>query len=55
MNKFVKVPEFDESNDKKYKMEAIQDNAVYAKKVDRHLPGLYYLITWKSYSEEKNI
>ena len=38
------VPEFEPDNDKEYKVEAIQDSAVYAKKTDEHLPGLYYLV-----------
>ena len=35
-------------------MEAIRDSAVYAKEADGHLPGLYYLVAWKGYPEEKN-
>ena len=41
-------------NDKEYKVEVIQDSAVYAKKTDGHLPGLYYLVVWKNYPEKKN-
>ena len=37
-----------------YKVEAICDSAIYAKKAASYLPGLYYLIAWKSYPEEKN-
>ena len=49
------MPEFELDNkNKEYKVEAIQDTTVYAKKVDGHLPGLYYLIAWKSYPEEEN-
>ena len=49
------VPEFETSdNDKEYKMEAIQDGAVYVQEVDGHLLGLYYLVTWKGYPEEEN-
>ena len=54
MNKFA-VLEFDKGNDKEYEGEAIQDSVVYAKEVDRHLSGLYYLVTWKGYIEEENI
>ena len=43
MNEFS-VPEFELGNDKKYKVEAIRDSAVYAKKADGDLPGLYYLV-----------
>ena len=38
------VQEFEPDNNKKYKMEAIQDSAVYTKETDGHLPKLYYLI-----------
>ena len=41
------VPEFEPGDDKEYKIEAIQDSAVYAKEANRHLPRLYYLIAWK--------
>ena len=37
-----------------YEVEAIRDSAIYAKEVDGDLPGLYYLVTWKGYLEEKN-
>ncbi len=40
----------------KYEFEAIRDNKIYAKESDsgHHLPGLYYLVLWKSYPEEEN-
>ena len=38
-------PEFKASNNKKYKVEAIKDSTVYAKKIEGHLPGLYYLVS----------
>ena len=47
-------PEFDASNNREYKVEAIIDSAVYAKEVEGHLPGLYYLISCKNYSDEEN-
>ncbi len=34
-----------DGNGKKYKIEAICDNAVYAMKSEGHLPGLYYLVS----------
>ena len=55
MNKFLQVLELEAGNNKEHKIEAIRDNAVYAKKINGHLLGLYYLIAWKNYSEEKNI
>ena len=48
------VPEFEAGNNKKYKIEAIQDSAIYAKKKDGYLPKLYYLVAWKGYPEEEN-
>ena len=38
----------------KYKMDAICDNAVYARESVGHLLGLYYIVFWKSYQEEEN-
>ena len=52
-----KVPELaaGEEDSEEYKVEAIRDNAVYANQSESgHLPGLYYLITWKGYPKEKN-
>ncbi len=37
-----------------YKVEAIRDSAVYARESEGHLPGLYYLVSWKGYPEEEN-
>ena len=42
-------------NNEEYKMEGIYDSAVYARKLETgHLPGFYYLVSWKSYSKDKN-
>ena len=38
------MPEFKPGDDKEYEIEAIRGSAVYAKKADRYLPGLYYLV-----------
>ena len=38
-------PEFNVGNNKKYKVEAIINSAVYAKKAKGYLPGLYYLVS----------
>ena len=54
MNEFVEVSEFEPSSNKKYKVKAIQDSTVYVKEVDRHLSGLYYLVSWKGYLEKQN-
>ena len=38
-----------------YNVEGIWDSAVYAKEsVTGHLPGRYYLVSWKGYSKKKN-
>ena len=38
-----------------YEVEAIRDSAVYARESDTgHLPGFYYLVSWKEYPEEEN-
>ena len=38
----------------KYKIEAIWNNAVYARELMGYLPGLYYLVFWKDYLEKEN-
>ena len=43
MNEFL-VLKFKAGNDKKYEVEAIQDNVIDAKKINKHLPRLYYLV-----------
>ena len=50
------VTEFEAgSNEEEYKVERIWDSAVYAKESAMgHLPGLYYLVSWKSYPKEEN-
>ena len=57
MNKLLELEpkqKLDVRDDKKYKVKAICDNKVYAKKVIGQLPGLYYLVSWKGYIEEKS-
>ena len=46
--------EFEAGNSKEYKAETIWNSAVYVNKAEGHLPGLYYLVAWKRYPEEKN-
>ena len=43
-----------DDKDKEYEVDGIRDSAVYAKESAGQLPGLYYLISWKSYPEEEN-
>ncbi len=37
-----------------YEVEVIYNNAVYATESEGHLPGLYYLVSWKGYPEKEN-
>lgn len=49
------VTELDNGNSKEYKVKAIWDSAVYANKLaESYLLGLYYLVSWKCYSEKEN-
>ena len=53
----VRQMEFDAGDDEsgEYEVEAIRDSAVYARESESgHLPGLYYLVSWKRYPEEEN-
>ena len=48
---------FDTGKDdsEKYKVEAIWDSEVYVRESESgHLPGFYYLVSWKGYPEEEN-
>ena len=51
------VAELNAGNEsEEYKVKAIWDSKVYMKESELgHLPGLYYLVSWKRYPEEKNI
>ena len=43
------------SNDEEYKVEGICDSMLYAKESEAgHLLGLYYLLSWKSYPNNKS-
>ena len=48
------MPEFEPGDNMEYEIKAIQDSAIYAKEVDGHFSGLYYLVAWKDYPEEEN-
>ncbi len=57
MDKTTSKLEFkNDGNGKKYEVEVICNSVVYVKELDssHYLPGLYYLISWKSYPEEEN-
>ena len=56
VDKRVKELKLEAGDSKEYKIVAIWDSAVYASKSkSSQLPGLYYLVAWKGYPEEKNI
>ena len=45
----------EDGDSKEYKVEAIWDSAIYTKKSESgHLPGFYYLVSWKGYPKEEN-
>ena len=46
--------EFEADDDKEYEVDGIRDSAVYARESAGQLPGLYYLVSWKSYPKEEN-
>ncbi len=48
--------ELNEGDNEEYEVKTICDNEVYAKESDcGHLPGLYYLVSWKGYPKKENI
>ena len=54
VDKTTSQMEIDEGDSQKYEVEAICDSAVYTRESEGHLPGLYYLVSWKGYPEEEN-
>ena len=46
--------ELDKSDSEEYEVEVICNSVVYARELEGHLPGFYYLVSWKGYPEEKN-
>ena len=56
VDKEVRQIEFDaDDNNGEYKVEAIWDSTIYIKESKSGLlPGLYYLVLWKSYPKEEN-
>ena len=57
MDEKVKQMEFDKGDNERgeYEVEVIWDGAVYARESESgHLPGLYYLVSWKRYLEDEN-
>ena len=42
------------SDNEEYKVECICDNTVYARELEvGYVPGLYYLVSWKSYPKDE--
>ena len=57
VDEVVRQMEFDagDNDGGEYEVEAIRGSAVYARESESgHLPGLYYLVSWKGYPEEEN-
>lgn len=55
-NKFPNLElKLDVGNNKEYKIESIKYSALYARKAAGQLPGLYYLISRKSYPDKKDL
>lgn len=49
------MTKFEAGNEEEYKVEKIQNSAIYVKKSTiGRLPSFYYLIFWKDYPNEKN-
>ena len=47
--------DFEAGNSEEYKVEAIQDSALYANESESdYLPGFYYLVAWKGCRKEEN-
>ena len=55
MNKLFLEPklEFNTGNNKEYKIEIIRNYAIYAKKAEKYLLSLYYLVFWKTIQRKK--
>ena len=52
--KIAEQLKFEAGNDEEYEVEGTLDSAVYAKESEAgHLPGLYYLVSWKGYAEDE--
>ena len=57
MNELFPKPklEFDIGNNKKYKVEAIKDSAIYAKKAKKHLPSFFIWFPRKATYKKKHL
>ncbi len=45
---------FEVGDNKEYEVKAIINSAVYDKEANNQMPGLYYLVLWKSYPKKEN-
>ena len=55
-DEYAAKPDASDDESEEYKVEAIWNSKVYAKKSESgHLPGFYYLVSWKGYLKEENI
>ncbi len=46
--------EFEAKGNKEYEVKIIINNAVYSQQANDQIPGLYYLVLWNGYPEEKS-
>ncbi len=46
--------EYEAGYNKEYEVEAIINSVVYDQQANDQMPGLYYLVSWKGYPDEKN-
>ncbi len=46
--------EFEDGNNKEYKVELIIDSVIYSKEGNDEMLDLYYLVLWKGYPEEES-
>lgn len=44
VNKIISQLKLDKNNNKEYEIEAICNSKIYARKIEDHLPSLYYLV-----------
>ncbi len=55
MNNTLSEPKkFEAGDDKAYEVKTIINSAVYGKEANNQIPGLYYLILQKGYSEDES-
>ncbi len=54
VNETIFQLQFEQGDSGGYEVKAIWNSAIYARESKGELPGLYYLVLWKSYPKEEN-